>query len=226
MYLLIPIEVCIFTSSYTQLKFEWQWGIYCQIQILFAFLWTDSLWCLLQILCLLLLTSGRDPGIIPRSEHPPQVEEDGDSSMLPADWQVNQASTSIIRPTKEVLVNRVIVRVKYCHTCMLYRPPRCTHCSRCDNCVERFDHHCPWVGQCIGKVQVEVLSFLSVLILMFHCLQLDLIVYFYLYCRGTIDRFSCLYPQHLSCVCTSSLSAGSTLNTLWIPISAISGGLS
>ncbi|XP_057949116.1 probable protein S-acyltransferase 7 [Malania oleifera] len=103
------------------------------------------------IIILLFLTSGRDPGIIPRNPHPPEPEDEGEGSSLSAEWAGSQSGVPTLPPTKDVVVNGTIVKVKYCHTCMLYRPPRCSHCSICNNCVEHFDHHCPWVGQCIGK---------------------------------------------------------------------------
>ncbi|KAL3641095.1 Protein S-acyltransferase 8 [Castilleja foliolosa] len=103
----------------------------------------------IHVLVLLLLTSSRDPGIVPRNLHPPEEEFRYDTS---ASVEVGGRQTPSLQfpRTKEVMVNGLPVRVKYCDTCMLYRPPRCSHCSICNNCVERFDHHCPWVGQCIG----------------------------------------------------------------------------
>ncbi|XP_042001507.1 probable protein S-acyltransferase 7 [Salvia splendens] len=95
-------------------------------------------------LMLLLLTSGRDPGIIPRNAHPPEPEACDDNT------GGTQTPQLRLPRVKEVEVNGMTVKIKYCDTCMLYRPPRCSHCSICNNCVERFDHHCPWVGQCIG----------------------------------------------------------------------------
>ena len=52
--------------------------------------------------------------------------------------------------TRVVVVNGKTITVKYCQTCSTWRPPRTSHCSSCDRCVEGHDHHCPWTGNCIG----------------------------------------------------------------------------
>ncbi|KAL0549653.1 hypothetical protein IC582_014140 [Cucumis melo] len=133
-----PVSIfCVFVAKKLMDDFSGDWGISIMV-VAVAFT--------VFILVLLLLTSGRDPGIIPRNAHPPEPE--------PYEGSVDTGSAQTpqlrLPRIKEVEVNGITVKIKYCDTCMLYRPPRCSHCSICNNCVERFDHHCPWVGQCIG----------------------------------------------------------------------------
>eukprot|EP00569_Conticribra_weissflogii_P020498 CAMPEP_0171428264 /NCGR_PEP_ID=MMETSP0881-20121228/5136_1 /TAXON_ID=67004 /ORGANISM="Thalassiosira weissflogii, Strain CCMP1336" /LENGTH=419 /DNA_ID=CAMNT_0011948027 /DNA_START=17 /DNA_END=1276 /DNA_ORIENTATION=- len=40
---------------------------------------------------------------------------------------------------------------RYCDLCSVYQPPSAVHCPECNVCIEGYDHHCPWMGTCIGK---------------------------------------------------------------------------
>ncbi|XP_063360018.1 palmitoyltransferase ZDHHC11 [Cydia amplana] len=39
-----------------------------------------------------------------------------------------------------------------CHLCNIYTSSKKTkHCSICNKCVDRFDHHCKWLNNCVGQ---------------------------------------------------------------------------
>ena len=51
----------------------------------------------------------------------------------------------------KVIHKGVYKEVKLCSSCNIVKPFRSHHCSDCDNCVINFDHHCPWIGGCVGR---------------------------------------------------------------------------
>ena len=83
------------------------------------------------IIILLLLVSFNDPGIIRRFK--------------------SEENLSIARKDTYIFQLGYIRKYKFCSTCSIIRPTRSSHCSDCNNCVEKFDHHCPWIGNCTGK---------------------------------------------------------------------------
>jgi len=84
-------------------------------------------------LTLLVATATADPGILPRA---PYVDD--------AESLANASAERFVE------VRGVTMPLKWCSTCRIWRPPRASHCTECNVCVERFDHHCPWTGQCVG----------------------------------------------------------------------------
>lgn len=135
----------------------------------------------MQVLINLFLVSTTDPGIIPRN-----------------DQKYSQEAGTADGGTKSerVIVDGVEMKLKYCRICRIFRPPRSCHCAICDNCVERYDHHCPWIGQCIALVWLTTIKNLNTsmhqrwrILISFMICEL----FFFVYdctCRGTID-FTC-----------------------------------
>jgi palmitoyltransferase ZDHHC9/14/18 len=97
----------------------------------------------LFVMCMMIalwLSAFVEPGIIPRG---------ADGSAMPED--PTPISIDSITSPKSSKAPPASVMWKYCDTCNIYRPPRAKHCSHCDHCIEAFDHHCPWIGSCIGR---------------------------------------------------------------------------
>jgi hypothetical protein len=43
----------------------------------------------------------------------------------------------------------------FCDVCGIYQPKGTAHCQYCNCCIDNLDHHCPWMGKCIGKKNMK-----------------------------------------------------------------------
>eukprot|EP01104_Vermistella_antarctica_P001507 TRINITY_DN11566_c0_g1_i1.p1 TRINITY_DN11566_c0_g1~~TRINITY_DN11566_c0_g1_i1.p1 ORF type:complete len:579 (-),score=103.08 TRINITY_DN11566_c0_g1_i1:167-1903(-) len=50
----------------------------------------------------------------------------------------------------KAMLSKGLSQKTFCATCCMIRPRRSKHCRVCDRCVALYDHHCPWVNNCIG----------------------------------------------------------------------------
>ncbi|KAJ4407059.1 palmitoyltransferase akr1 [Didymella pomorum] len=74
-------------------------------------------------------TMSSDPGFVPKSAS-------------------RSASKAII---DELMELRQFDEHHFCVNCMVRKPLRSKHCKRCERCVAKSDHHCPWVNNCVAN---------------------------------------------------------------------------
>jgi hypothetical protein len=79
-----------------------------------------------------------------------------------------------------------------CPDCETVRTSRSRHCAICNRCIERFDHHCPWINNCVGVDNHVYFYFF-----LFSTLA-TLVIAFYQGFRVMVRAFKVDYPPDYS----------------------------
>lgn len=66
----------------------------------------------------------------------------------------------------------------FCPYCLVKKTYRSLHCLICQKCVDDFDHHCFWVGNCIGKNNYTLFFIFLVYILLNTLFNVGINIYF------------------------------------------------
>ncbi|CAF0784414.1 unnamed protein product [Didymodactylos carnosus] len=120
-------------------------------------------------------------------------------------------------PPKLVQVKDGQVYMKYCSTCKFFRPPRCSHCSICERCIDSFDHHCPWLNNCVARRNYRYFfQFLCLL-----CVHMILIFSFCLY-YIMFNRNSSLLTTSLSDSLQSITTTTILSSSRYVPLTGFS----
>lgn len=78
---------------------------------------------------------------------------------------------------KEIKLNNHTIQLKFCRTCMVWRPPRTSHCSFCGGCKLKFDHHCPWIGKCVALKNYRYFLFFILYLFWFLLSNLNIVLH-------------------------------------------------
>ncbi|KAL4461578.1 hypothetical protein ABPG74_016202 [Tetrahymena malaccensis] len=60
------------------------------------------------------------------------------------------AQNQIIQKDELILLLKSHPIETICLDCQIIKPQRSKHCEYCKKCIKVFDHHCPWINNCIG----------------------------------------------------------------------------
>ena len=91
----------------------------------------------------MMATAMTDPGVVPARRWPEYVSKRYDQPKEKFDFY-----TSRLQVNQKVSPH--VYQFTFCKTCQIFQPPRCNHCPICHVCTLEFDHHCHWLGTCIG----------------------------------------------------------------------------
>ena len=66
----------------------------------------------------------------------------------------------------------------FCPYCLVKNNFRSKHCLICQNCIDEFDHHCFWVGNCIGKKNYKLFFIFLIYILLNTLYNIGVNIYY------------------------------------------------